>query len=304
MKKSRILALLLALAMLASMAACGAKNEAPAAPSAPAEGNSNAAAPAVPAGDAHYAVDADTVVVCTADETPSVTARKHNAVAGSYINNLTYETLIALDIDLVPQPCLAESYEYEEQADGSMLWTFHLRQGVKFHNGAELKSEDVVASFAEAKESPDVATYSKGYDNVTAVDDYTVTMTTAGPSAALLYDMAHHGNAIVPAELLKNGHDFNVEPIGTGPYKLTEWKISESLAFDAHEDYWKGAPAIKHVLWKIIPEGSARTIALQAHEVDYVIELDSNDMNLVEEDNSLSLMVIDSVSHNWLSINN
>ena len=151
MKKSRILALLLALAMLASMAACGAKNEAPAAPSAPAEGNNSStpAAPAVPAGDAHYAVDAETVVVCTADETPSVTARKHNAVAGSYINNLTYETLIALDIDLVPQPCLAESYEYEEQADGSMLWTFHLRQGQYWYdcNGtqvAEVTAQDWV----------------------------------------------------------------------------------------------------------------------------------------------------------------
>ena len=306
MKNVKLLALLLVVAMLASMAACGTKTEESAAP---ATSNQGTTAPAETTAkedkaDRHYAIDENTVVVCTADETPSVTARQHNAVAGSYINSLTYETLVALDKELSIQPELAESYEYEEQADGSMLWTFHLRKGVKFHNGEEMKAADVVASFAEAKVSPDVLNYTTEYDNVTAVDDYTVTMTTAQPSAALLYNLAHHGNAIVPAALIESGHDFNEEPIGTGPYKMTEWKISESLSFEAFADYWDGEAPIKNIVWKIIPEGSARTIALQAHEVDYVIEFDSNDVNLVEEDDSLSLMTIQSVSHNWLTINN
>ena len=316
MKKSvKLIALLLVLAMLASMAACGSKTETPAesnngssqpaAPSTPAKTDDKKdTAPAATAADLHCAVDDQTVVVCTADETPSVTARGHNAVAGSYCNNLTYEGLLALDADLAPQPCLAESFTYEDQADGSVLWTFNLRKGVKFHDGTEMHAEDVVASLDEAKVSPDVASYANTYNNVTAKDEYTVTMTTDGPSAALLYDLCHHGNFIVPKALIEGGNDFNSNPVGTGPYKMTEWKISESLTFVAHEDYWGGAPKIKTVIWKIIPEGSARTIALQAHEVDYVIELDSNDMNLVEEDKNLTLMNIDGLSHNWLCLNN
>ena len=308
----RTLAILLCLMMLISCAACGnssTPSSTPSTPSSTPSSNSGTSTtePKQEASsneDRHYAVDKDTVVVCTADETPSVTARLHNATAGSYVNYLTYEGLLTLDRNLAPQPCLAESYSFEEQPDGTALWTFNLRHGVKYHNGQEMKADDVVASLEEAKVSPDIASYSKEFDNVKKVDDYTVTLTTNGPSAALLYDLCHHGNAICPADLIKSGHDFNTEPVGTGPYKFVKWNISESLTFEAHEDYWGGAPAIKNVIWKIIPEGSARTIALQAHEVDYVIELDTNDMGLIEDDPSLTLLNVDSLTHNWLCLNN
>ena len=305
MKNTKLAALLLALAMILSMAACGAKEETPAPTTSTQPGTEATTTPAeTPKADVKYAVDENTVVVCTANETPSVTARGHNAVAGNYMNQMTYESLMALDMQLVPQPLLAESYEYEEQADGSMLWTFHLRQGIKFHNGEEMKAVDVVASLDEAKQSPDVATYANGFNDVKAVDDYTVTMTTPGPSASLLYDLCHHGNAVVPAALIESGHDFNEEPIGTGPYMMTEWKISESVSFVAFADYWKGEAPIKNVIWKVIPEGSARTIALQAHEVDYVVELDSNDMGLVSDDANLTLINNAGLGHSWLCINN
>ncbi len=316
-KRSLALLLVLAMMMTAVFTACGSKTETPSAPA-------NSGQPAQSAAPSetktetktetntdtkkeenhHYAVDSDTVVVATADEAPSVTARLHNAAEAGYNNNLMYEGLMRLNFDLAPEPALAESYEYEEQADGTVLWTFKLRQGVKYHNGAEMKADDVVASLEEAKVSPDVATYAKAFDNVTKVDDYTVTMTTEGPSAALLYDLCHHGNAICPADLIKSGHDFNTEPIGTGPYKFVDWKISEQLEFTRFDDYWGPKPAIKNIIWKIIPEGSARTIALQAHEVDFVIALDTNDADLVESDDSLATLVISSLSHSWLCINN
>ena len=70
-------------------------------------------------------------------------------------------------------------------------------------------------------------------------------MTTDGPQSGLLSDLCHHGNAILPADLIASGHDFNKEPIGTGPYKLVAWNKGESLELEAFEDYWGGAPAIK-----------------------------------------------------------
>ena len=307
MNRHTITAFVLVFAMVFSMAACGAKSETPSQASAPAETTSPSASPettAAPAAEVHYAADADTIVLCMGDETPSVTAREHNARAGSFINNLTYEQLMALDDNLTPQPHLAESYEYEEQADGSVLWTFYLRKGVKFHDGTEMKAVDVVASLNEAKESPDVAAAAREYDNVTAVDDYTVTMTTAKPSAGLLFDLSGHGNAIVPAALIESGNDFNSNPVGTGPYVFKEWKISEYLTFERFEDYWGEKAKVKNIVWKVIPEGSARTIALQAHEVDMIVDLDSNDQNLIMEDPTLSIVKQDGLAHSWLTINN
>ncbi len=315
MKKSvKLFALLLVLAMVFSMAACGNKNETPASPATPASPSTPAtpsspstpaapSAPAAPQEDRHYAVDADTVVLGVADETPSLTPREHNAVEGSRMNNLTYNELMMLDNDLAPIPCLAESYTVEEQADGSVKWTFKLRQGVKFHDGTEMHAEDVVASFAEAKASSYVATYAS-WDQCYEEDPYTVILTTPEPSAALLYDLCGHGNAIVPKALLDAGNDFNSNPVGTGPYKFVEWKISESVSFTRFDDYFLGAAPIKNVTYKIIPEGSARTIALQAHEIDYAVSVDTNDADLVLNDASLQSIFLDSISHSWLTINN
>ena len=128
MKKGlKTLALLLVLAMLFSMAACGSKSETPAQPSAPAANNepskpAETTKPAEPAKteDRHYAVDKDTIVLGVADETPSLTARDHNAVEGSRMNYLTYNGLMELDDNLAPIPCLAESYTVEDQPDGSV----------------------------------------------------------------------------------------------------------------------------------------------------------------------------------------
>ena len=164
----------------------------------------------------------DTLIIATANETPSVTTNLHNATAGDYINQMTHEGLFYSSADLTPQPALAESYEIVSDTE----WLFHLRKGVKFHNGQEMKAEDVKASLELCKESPQVSQYGQSTGTIEVVDDYTVKITTDGPQSGLLYDLCHHGNAILPAELIANGHDFNKEPIGTGPYKLVEWKLS------------------------------------------------------------------------------
>lgn len=291
-KHAKLLALVLGLAMIAGcFAGCNGK-----------AGSGDKA-------KATYAVDKDTIVVATADETPSVSPTAHNAVAGDYVNRLTYNGLMKTDKELQPQCDLAESYTTEDQPDGKVLWTFNLKQGVKFHDGTEMHAEDVVASLNKAKTQPEIVGYTKAYDNVTAVSDYVVTMTTNGPSASLLYDLCHHGNFIMPKALLDSGNDFNANPIGTGPYKFVKWTISEQLEFTAFDDYFDkdNAPKIKNVIWKVIPEGSARTIALEAHEVDYVIELDSNDKDRLAKDkdkNGVTVLEVPSVSHNWLTINN
>ena len=250
----------------------------------------------------------DTVTIATADETPSINPQDHNAVAGSYVNDLMYNGLAVLDKELTPQLDLAESYTAEEQADGSYLWTFKLKQGVKFHDGTEMKAADVAACLNNVKNMPEVSMYSNQFSEkgVSVVDDYTVTMVTAGPSASLMYDLAHHANMIVPARFIESGDTSSANPIGTGPYKFVKWDRGEQLTFEAHADYFNkdAAPKIKNVVWRIIPEGSSRTIALEAGEVDYVIELDTTSVTSLDANADITVMKVASASHNWLCINN
>ncbi len=175
---------------------------------------------------------------------------------------MTHEGLFYASADLTPQPALAESYEIVSDTE----WVFKLRQGAKFHNGQEVKAADVKASLELCKESPQVSQYGDAVESVEVIDDYTVKVTTNGPHSGLLSDLSHHGNAILPADLIASGHDFNKEPIGTGPYKFVAWNKGESIELEANEDYWGEVPAIKHVIWKIIPEGSSRTMALEAYK--------------------------------------
>lgn len=242
----------------------------------------------------------DTLIIATANETPSVTTNLHNAVAGDYINRMTHNGLFYMDETLTPQPDLVESYENESDTE----WIFHLKQGVKFHNGEEMTAEDVKASLDLCKESPEVAQYGISTGTVEVVDDYTVKITTNGPQSGLLSDLTHHGNAILPADLIESGHDFNKEPIGTGPYVLKAWNKGESLEFEAFPDYFKGEAPIKNVIWKIIPEGSSRTMALEAGEVDLIVEVETTDVSRLQENSNVTVFSEAGTSHNFMMINN
>ena len=241
----------------------------------------------------------DTLTIATADEPPSMTTNQHNAIAGNYMNTMTHNGLFKTGDNMEPVPDLVESYENTSDTE----WIFHLKQGVLFHNGEEMKAEDVKASLELCQNSLEVSQYAVP-GTIEVVDDYTVKITTDGPQSGLLADLTHHGNYILPANLIESGHDFNEEPIGTGPYKLVEWKRAESLEFEAFEDYFDGAAPIKHVIWKIIPEGSSRTMALEAGEVDMIIEVETTDMNRISETEGLTLYSSQGTSHNYMTINN
>mgnify|MGYP003571741983 CR=1 FL=1 len=268
------------------------------------EGETPAATDNVKAGPA---VDRDTVVIATADETPSLSAAGHNAVAGDYVNQLTYNGLFRLDDDLNPIPDLVKDFVIEKDADGEdSIWVMTLHEGIKFHDGSDLTSDDVVATLLDVKEKPEVRTYTTSVLNVEKVDELTFKLFTDGASSALLYDLCHHGNYIRPQELIASGNDFNVNPIGTGPYKFVEWTRGEQLTFTAFDDYFDKdrAPSIKNIVWKIIPEGASRTIALESGEIDYIIELDSTSLSSLKANENVDVLEVSSVSHSWLTVNN
>lgn len=286
--KRRILSLALALALtVGTLAACGNK---PAAPS------------GTPGGNEPAAPKKDTIIVATANETPSLNPYDHNAVAGSYMNMLTHNALFRTGMDLNPVPDLVDTYKNISDT----VWEFKLKPGIKFHDGSTMTSADVKASLDYAKTFPTVGQYTKDVGECTVVDDLTFTLTTKTPYAGLLSDLTHHGNQIVPKALIDAGNDFNKNPIGSGPYKFVKWTMGEKIEFVKFDDYFDkdAMPTITNMVWKIIPEGASRTIALEAGEIDIIIEVESMDAKRLDENDKLTLLKVASTSHNFMMLNN
>ena len=112
----------------------------------------------------------DSIVIATMGETPSLSPTEHNAVAGSYMNILTYNTLFKTSMDLEPVPDLVDSYENVDDS----TWHFKLKEGVKFHNGDTMTADDVVASLQWAQGFAEVNLYNKNFISISKVDDLTV----------------------------------------------------------------------------------------------------------------------------------
>ncbi|MBS3813192.1 ABC transporter substrate-binding protein [Candidatus Bipolaricaulota bacterium] len=186
-------------------------------------------------------------------------------------------------------PGLAESWEVAE--DGQ-TFVFHLRQGVKFHNGNPFTADDVVFSFERAigigripgQKLDEIA----NIETVEKVDKYTVKIVTADPSPSLLRHVAGTPASIIDKEwALEHGDEgLSGEPApyisthanGTGPYKLVEHKPREFFRFERYEDYWNGwdGEHVDEVRLRIVPEYSTRLMELLSGNADYIDVSKSN----------------------------
>mgnify|MGYP001222860292 CR=1 FL=1 len=198
-----------------------------------------------------------------------------------YVTLNIFEGLFAFDENFKPVPMLAESYDLSE--DGK-TYTFHLRHGVKFHNGKEMKAEDVVASLNRWKSLTGRAQASLGDSEFTIKDDYTVELALAEPRNDILSQLSHVLNnaAILPKEVVEAaGPDGVTEYIGTGPFKFVEWKQDQYVHLAKFDDYQSvEAPAsglsgkkeafLKDVIFDIVPDSATRFASFLSGTYDYV----------------------------------
>jgi peptide/nickel transport system substrate-binding protein len=188
-----------------------------------------------------------------------------------------YDTLIWVDEEGIFQPALAEDWEVSE--DGSE-YTFHLRQGVTFHNGEPFNADAVVFSWERAKDAG--FEYSNLWQLATTVekiDDYTVKIATDGPDALFLTTVADNWAIIPPQYFQEVGQEgFDEHPMGTGPFMFVEWVKGDRIVMKANPDYWQeGVPKIENLIFRPIPESATRVAAIQTGEVDIVTRLSSEE---------------------------
>jgi peptide/nickel transport system substrate-binding protein len=177
-----------------------------------------------------------------------------------------FDSLYHRDNNMKIVPWLATSYENPDE----LTWRFHLRQGVKFHNGNDFKANDVKFTLGRLVEDDSQFPTRKYVDRVEVVDDYTVDLVTKEPYAAFMTRVVlwHMTDEEYFNEVGAEG--FASNPVGTGPFKFVEWVRDERVVFEANRDYWGGSPKIKTVIFTPIPESATRIAALEAGDVDII----------------------------------
>jgi len=198
-----------------------------------------------------------------------------------------HNALFELNPMLVLEPVLAESYEVAE--DG-LTYTFKLRQGVKFHDGTEFTAKDVKYTYDFYRDPENATTIAGdflGVDSVETPDDYTVVVHMAEVNAAFMVNGAT--TFIVQSEYHKEvGEDiYKTAPIGTGAFKLKEWRPAEYTELEAFDDHFRGRPNIDFLREDIVPEPSVRTIALEtgdAHSAVWPLLTEDN-LRLAQDPN-------------------
>lgn len=203
-----------------------------------------------------------------------------------------YETLVVRggdDGEL--QPWLAEDWEYENDTTLVM----HIREGVYFHNGDELKASDVLFSLRRMKDDNTTASMQVDmidFDKSSVADDYTVKIVTFEPSPMLLGQLENPLSCIISEKVYTEAEgDFNTTSIGTGPYKLVEYLSGDKITMVANDQYWiEDQPRIKNLTFRIITDSSSRAIEAESGGADIVYDIGANDVDRVAETKGVSLV--------------
>lgn len=194
---------------------------------------------------------------------------------GIFIQNV-YDTLFRLGDDLTPQPWLATDYSVSE--DG-LEWTFTIRDDVYFHNGEKMTAEDVVFSWETAlAENPSAAgSMLNGLAAGEVIDETHCKAILSKVSPAFLNMLCTQMGVIVSKDYYEEvgGADgYAAHPVGTGAYKFVSNTSGDKLVLEANEDYWAGAPEIKHVEVNYISNINTQFIALESGDADVIINAD------------------------------
>ncbi len=271
-RMKKVTTMLIAVSMLLGLCACGsneADNTAPAETGTPAQ---EAEAPEESTSQETTTGGAkDTIVLATSGEPYRFYAQGSQSCAGDdnlALSNI-YDCLLFLEPDGSLTPALAESYDVSE--DG-LTYTFHLRQGVKFHNGEEMTAEDVKMTFDTGAAGPIGSALFVNYESCDIVDDYTVDIHLTSPYAAFPYGVASRiGGIICKSYFDEVGEDgYYAAPIGTGPYKFVEYVKGDHTTLTANEEYWRGVPAIKNVVIQTVADTNTQILGLQNGDYDVV----------------------------------
>jgi peptide/nickel transport system substrate-binding protein len=208
-------------------------------------------------------------VVMQASDATSVDPVMRRETVTYIVTMNIFDSLLLRKGDTKLAPGLATSWKSIDP----VTWEFKLRKNVKFHNGEPFNAAAVKFTLDKIFDPNTKSARRSGYawvKKVDVIDDYTVHVTTTVPYPLTLASMAEL--QIVPPKYYQEVGDqgFLKAPVGTGPYKFVSWVKDSALELVANDNYWRGKPAIKRVVFKPVPDEMTRVAAMLAGDADII----------------------------------
>lgn len=252
------------------------------------------------ASDAYAAQD--TLTLALESDPTNIDPRFGTDVNSARVYQIVCNSLIQKDAKSNLVPDLAERWENPDDK----TYIFYLKKGVKFHDGSELTAEDVKFTFESILDpemnSPKAAPYQQS-ESIEVIDPYTIKFTLKEVFSPFLIEMVQPILSKTATEAQKD-KKFTEQLIGTGPFKLVEWKHDEKVMFEANPDYFEGAPKIENVVFKIIPDDTVRFLELKRGDIDFVQNALQPDMvPIARETKGLKVITQESVLIYYLGFN-
>ncbi|RNF38176.1 ABC transporter substrate-binding protein [Planococcus salinus] len=226
-----------------------------------------------------------------------------------------FDTLINFgEQDTEIEPGLATDWE---AAEDGLTYTLTLREGVMFHDGTEFNADAVVANFerwagGDADQFPYYGSMFGGFgdedghviESVTATGDYEVEFKLKRPQAPFLKNLAMSPFGIAsPTAVEAAGDSFGDNPVGTGPFTFVDWSRNDSVTIEKFDDYWiEDEPKLDRVIFRSIPDNSARLNALLSGEIDLADGITPSDGATIEGDDNLQLFERPSMNVGYLGM--
>ncbi|WP_434310099.1 ABC transporter substrate-binding protein [Hominifimenecus sp. rT4P-3] len=275
--KKRWIAVMMSTVMLLTAAGCsGGESGTAQAPGTEGSGAAGGATAGNVSVEATGESSKDTLIIAnTSGEPGNVHPYNSVSIGASMVQYLIFEGLVSVDTKGEVLPALAESWEVDQEKI-----TFHIRDGVTFHNGEALTVDDVVFSIQEMANSTGgkASNYTAcDVENITTPDEKTVVIPLKEDNSGQL---SYFGELFIVNKKAyqEMGDQYQYEPVGTGPFKLTDWVVGDVMTLERFDDYWDGAPLLETVKIRTISEVSQALIEVETGGADIMINPDGSDV--------------------------
>jgi peptide/nickel transport system substrate-binding protein len=213
-----------------------------------------------------------------------------------------------------PIPWLAERWETKD----SKTWTFFLRKGVKFHNGNPFNAEVVKWNMDRWRDAENKFRFGRKFEyytkefgkdyaieDIKIIDEHTIQITLANPTAVLPTKLSLGGvfSMLDPKEVEKQGDKYGTpagKAVGTGPYKFVEWVKDDKIVVERNESWWGGPPRLAKIIWRSIPDNSARFAELKAGTI-HQADVAQTDLPTAAKDANIKVNVLPSLSTGYIA---